>query len=38
MTLFETLQLLKRHLKLFVIVPLLFMVAMGGLFLRIHVG
>lgn len=29
MTLFEALQLLKRHLKLFVIVPLLFMVAMG---------
>ena len=30
MTLFEALQLLKRHLKLFVIVPLLFMVAMGA--------
>lgn len=30
MTLFETLQLSKRHLKLFIIVPLLFMVAMGA--------
>ena len=30
MTLFEALQLSKRHLKLFIIVPLLFMVAMGA--------